>query len=753
MKPGRRIRGWRLVANALAALLLTGTAQAQVQRGFVNLGFEQPALQTPGCRVYIAASQVPGWNTTHPATPTENVGGCVVPPGFAQTAPILELWRTPRNNSSGGTVDARSGTQIAELNAVVASRIFQNVCLINGERVDWRFSHRGRGSATARDLMVMKVGASSSIVQVGTTNTGAFDTPVVSQGTANAPVNAPGNPTWVDYSGTFTYAGASGSTNIGFEALNGTTSGNLLDDIQIAVAPFVEFTQPSSSSPEATGGNLPTLRVNGNVSTPFTVTVQITGGTATLGSDYTTPGNSTTLSVNVPAGNYDGASASSLFVLPVTIVNDAIAESNETILFSIVAPPPVNPPFLLASSATCGGAVQTTWTYTILDDDAGITLSKSAAAPTAVAGQPTQFDIAYTLVVANPSTSVPASYSLVDTPGLDPDVTVVSAGYSRNGGAATALAGSGPWTLQPQWRVLAAGATDTYALTVRVNINRGGSTGNDACASPSTAGSGLHNAAQATVQVNGGANPVFTDAACRNTPTPVWVMLDKRLLGRVAATDQAQVRIFSGGILAASATTSGGALPATASTGVVVVPAGNTLQFEESIKTNGTGADRPLSGYQPQIACSNSGTATPNLPSGAGSDSGTAQQWPEFSPAAGADIACTITNATTSADLAITKSNNATSVTSGSQTTYDIVVRNDGSSAANGAVLRDPAPIGLNNCVLGAPACTAAGGATCPAVGSGAGQLSVANLQGAGVVIPTLPNGGSVTVRLTCTVQ
>src|SRR5690606_38356645 len=192
---------------------------------------------------------------------------------FSQTAPILEIWRTPRNNGSGGTVDARSGVQIAELNAEAASRIYQNVCLINGERVNWRFSHRGRGSATAHDQMEMKIGATSTIVRVGTTNNGAFLTPVVSQGTIQPPVNVGGNATWVDYRGSFNYAGTTGVTNMGFEAIGGSTSGNLLDDIQIELAPFVEFTAPSSSTPESASNNRPTLRVNGTVYTAFTITV------------------------------------------------------------------------------------------------------------------------------------------------------------------------------------------------------------------------------------------------------------------------------------------------------------------------------------------------------------------------------------------------------------------------------------------------------------------------------------------------
>ena len=752
--PAGSVARWLAAGGMLLGIALP--AGAQVQRSFVNLGFEQPALATPGCRVYIASSQVPGWQTTHPPAATENVGGCVVPGGFNQTAPVLELWRTPRDNSSGGAVNAPQGVQIAELNAVVASRIYQNICLINGERVDWRFSHRGRGSASVRDIAEMKIGASSTIVRVGTTNNGASDPVIVSQGTATQ-ANVGGNASWVRYQGTFAYAGATGVSNMGFEAISaqgGASNGNLLDDIQIELAPFVEFVRPSSSSPEAVGNNLPTLRVNGTVRTAFNVTVQITGGTATLGTDYTTPGNSTTLTVNVPAGTYDGTGAASQFALPVTIVDDATAEPNETIEFAIPPPPAPVPPFLLASSTTCGGAVQTTWTYTIIDDDASVSLSKNAAAPVPVAGNPAQADIVYTIVANNPSASVAARYSLVDTPAFDPDASIVSASFRLNGGAATTLPGPGPWTLQPQWRTLAAGGTDTYVVTVRVSAARGGSTGNDSCSSPSTAGSGLHNAARATVQGNGGGpDTSFDDRACQPTPTPVWVTLRKQLQGRAAATDQVQVRIYSGGILAATATTAGSSLPATASTGTIALAAGNIIQFAETVRTGGSGPDRNLSGYRVAMACSNAGTPTAGLPAGPGTQAGNVQQWPEFTPAAGADIDCTITNALPSADLAITKTNHAGSLVSGTSVTYDIVMHNAGPDAADGATLRDPAPTGLQACVLAAPACTATGGAACPAQGSGSGQLSIANLQGAGVVLPLLPVGGGVTVSVTCTVD
>lgn len=730
--------------------LIAGSATAQVQRSFVNASFEQPALQTPGCRVYIADAQVPGYATTHPAQATENVGGCVVPAGFAQTAPIMELWRTPRDNGSGGAVNAPNGVQIAELNAAVASRIYQNICLINGETIGWRFNHRGRGSASVHDQAELKLGAASTVVRVGTTNTGAFLPPVTSIGTSNAPANVAGNATWVRYSGTFQYPGATGVTNLGFEAIGGTTSGNLLDDVQIDLRPFVEFAQTASSTPEGSTSNRPTLRVNGTAFQNIVVTIQVTGGTATLGTDYTTPTGTNTFTVTIPGSaagiQYDGTSAASLFPLPVTVINDALVETNETIQFRIVPPTGTPLPFLLNSSSVCGGAAQTTWQWTIVDDDSAITVIKNSGAPTAVAGQPAQFDITYTIQVANTSATVAASYSLNDAPGFDPDVAIVSARYTLNGGAPVTLpAATTPWVLQPQWRALAGGQTDTYVLTVRGSIARGGSVANDACRDPSVSGNGLHNVASAVLQGSGGnPNTTFSDGACEATPTPAWVVLRKQLLGRITATDQAQVRIYAGGTVAATATTTGAATPALAATPLLVVPAGTTLQFDEAIKTNGTGADRPLTGYRPQIACTSNGAPVAGLPTGAGSDAGTRQVWPDFTGVAGADVDCTITNALTQADLSITKTNNTTQVIAGTTTSYTIVVANAGPDAASGAVVRDPATPGLQ-CT--AVACgSATGGAVCPAV-------DVATLQGSGIVLPTLPANSSLTLTLQCNVQ
>lgn len=720
--------------TALAAACLALPAAAQVQRSFINIGFEAPVLGngTTACYALIPEGAIPGWTTTHPVG-TAN-GSCVPPAWAGASGRLMELWA----NSFNG-VPAREGRQFAELNAAATSRMYQNVCMINGERIDWVFSHRGRSSATVRDVAEMKVGASSTVIRVGTTTNGSFNTPIVSQGTAATPV-AGGNG-WVDYSGNFTYAGATGTNSLGFESISTAggdlTVGNFLDAIQLVLRPFVEFDQPSSSSPEASGGNLPALRINGIVPAGgLSVQVQITGGSATLGVDYTTPGNATTFTVAVPAGTYDGG-AGSMIALPIAIANDALAEGNETIDLRI-SPPSGSPlPFLLTSGTSCGAAAQSVRSYTIADDDASLAITKNAAAPVVVAGSADLSDIRYTVVVSNPSI-VAASYSLTDTPGLDPDASVVSASYSLNGGAATALAGSGPWLLQGQWRNLNAGQADTYTIDVRVRVNRGGSTGNDACAAPSIAGQGLHNAARAVLR-GLVSNTDFDASACRPTPTPVWVSLSKQLQGRVGASDQATVRIYSGGVLAASAATTGSAAPASAGTGTVVLAPGSTMQFEEAIRTTPAGADQAPSAYRVSLSCSSAtvGSATV-LPSGAGTNVGNRQQWPEFSPSAGDDLSCTIVNALRQADLSISKSDGAATYTPGGTASYTLTVVNNGPDAANAAQINDSLPNGVT--LSGPWSCVASGG-SCPSSGGNAGD-SVVNLS------VNLNSGGSATVTV-----
>lgn len=98
------------------------------------------------------------------------------------------------------------------------------------------------------------------------------------------------------------------------------------------------------------------------------------------------------------------------------------------------------------------------------------------------------------------------------------------------------------------------------------------------------------------------------------------------------------------------------------------------------------------------------------------------------------------------ADLAITKTNGQTNYAPGQAMTYTMVVSNAGPNSANGAVFTDANVANFNEATVTCGAAT--GGAACPL----AANTTIALMQGAGIVIPTLPSGGSLTFTVTGTV-
>lgn len=105
-------------------------------------------------------------------------------------------------------------------------------------------------------------------------------------------------------------------------------------------------------------------------------------------------------------------------------------------------------------------------------------------------------------------------------------------------------------------------------------------------------------------------------------------------------------------------------------------------------------------------------------------------------------VTTTVTPGCVNATLTVAKFNAGTTLVAGQTTSYTITVANLGPGAAGGTTLRDPVAPGLS-CTVN-PTCAATAGAACP------GALAIATLQGAGLVIPTLNSGSTVTFALTC---
>lgn len=108
------------------------------------------------------------------------------------------------------------------------------------------------------------------------------------------------------------------------------------------------------------------------------------------------------------------------------------------------------------------------------------------------------------------------------------------------------------------------------------------------------------------------------------------------------------------------------------------------------------------------------------------------------SNAAGATASVFVTPA---AQLTITKTNGQTTATAGTNTTYTLVINNNGPSDVVNATVADAPSSGLS-CPVTAVSCVASGLAQCP--------VTFANLFGTGSVIPQLPNGTSLTIKIAC---
>ncbi len=368
--------GWGLIGATL--VLQPTVAQAQyIQRSFLNPSFESPVFGSPGqqCYVQVDESLIPGWTTTH--TPVKGTGNCS---GFIQTTShLIEIWTTGFSSVSTATTPTGAGNQFAELNAEQASELYQNLCLIKDEKITFSFLHRGRSSASAPDVANFLIGLITDPTptvfgKFSTTNNGTVTTqPVPQNGATIPPVsnNNAGNG-WVRYSGSVPYTSASGNRPVGFAAFstgNGdNTFGNFLDEVQFAGLPVVEFTASSGGAAESETTpttNPPKLRIvglvpTGGISVPISVS-----GTATLGTDYNTTSGTSTFNITIPAGNYDGSDATSVFTIPFTVINNNIPQGMRTIVFTLQP----SSSFFASSTTTCGGSPTIVSNYTIYDDD------------------------------------------------------------------------------------------------------------------------------------------------------------------------------------------------------------------------------------------------------------------------------------------------------------------------------------------------------------------------------------------------
>lgn len=319
-----------VVAVCAALLLSPQVASAQYQRSITNTGFESNDPRGPGA---------PNWQP-FPDTAV---------PGWLSTTGVIEIW-----DSNFQGVTSFEGAVHAELNANSPGALYQEVCLINGDLFNWTFAHRARSGGRSPQNITFEIA-----------NSGGATIQVLGSQASTVPQG------WnLNSASNVSYTGPSGIQRVQFRTTDPGSVGNFLDGITIILNPFLEFSGDTASGSESVpSADFMNIAVSGDVVTAFNVVVNITGGTATLGDDFTTPNGTASFNVSVPIGNY----VQGLIPLGIEIIDDTDVEATETIELSIT---PVASTYTITSTSACGNSGQANAIYSIDDNDTFVTMNK-----------------------------------------------------------------------------------------------------------------------------------------------------------------------------------------------------------------------------------------------------------------------------------------------------------------------------------------------------------------------------------------
>lgn len=418
-------------------------------RNFVNGGFELDGAGMP------REGDVRGWSTTEAAA---------MPGGRTPVIPtqgsLIEYW-SDGQTSAGIPVLSSQGSFWVELNAYTNGMLEQEpICVLPGETFTWSFLHRGRDGVDTMGLRIDDQDVaefSDNNVQGGTHSFVLTGSSTINTGLTKSATDVRG---WTRYTGTWNNTSGVAKT-VFFSyyakstASGGLGGGNFIDDVSITSLNSIANLSTASSSGLETipNANLPKLTINGNVPTAQTIQINITGGTATRGVDYTTTPATGLITVTIPAGNYDGTDATAISLAPYIQINqDNIAEPNgETIEFSIQNS---TGNVLIAPASGCFTRIVSA-TYTIIDPVADLSIVKTVNNATPNSGSP----ITFSIVVTN---NGPDNATGVTVTDLLPSGYTYQSFTATTGSYATA---TGVWTVGN----LANGSSQTLTITALAN--------------------------------------------------------------------------------------------------------------------------------------------------------------------------------------------------------------------------------------------------------------------------------------------
>jgi hypothetical protein len=356
----------------------TGSANSAVAGGNIREAYNEPAANP------LAAPII--WRSTETGSTRSQYG----------YSDAIEVWRgTP--GSGGQSATSGAGVQYAELNGSGNASLYQDLCVMPNETINWSLLHAARVNSSADPTDIMQVSItdptlwvgktppaaqanayysslgdySASGIYPGTKKTTGAD-PITSSTAAADPLTPIVRPFiatkysqgWLPYKGRWTSTNTSPKLlRFAFGAIQGSdgdnTYGNFIDNVQLSLPALIDFLPPDPSRNvniyTTTEGNPNTanppyyylsLRING-ATTAGQVKIALTGlnqnrsfrvgtvkkGTATV-TGLSATADGNSIKLNIPAGTYNPNLTSDYIHIPIDF-SDTRSDSNDNLLFTL----------------------------------------------------------------------------------------------------------------------------------------------------------------------------------------------------------------------------------------------------------------------------------------------------------------------------------------------------------------------------------------------------------------------------------
>jgi hypothetical protein len=386
------ISSWPVPPAPAPALSSTkGSAGTNIAGANVREAYLEPVANPAAAPIIWRSTE----SENNRPTPTDPEAQCrtIKPNGSRRDSvcfvDAIEVWKgTPTGNGSPTSLAPGTGQQYAELNGSDNAALYQDICVMPSELINWSLYHSARNLVVTNPTNIMQVSITDPAGWVGKTppvaqpnayysSLGRYSTSGLFPGTqttvaAGDPVTAarpfiatPYSDGWKNYTGSWTSTNTTAKLmRFAFGAVQGSgtnrTIGNFITGVSLNLSPLVDFLPSDisrnvnvSTTAEGNPSSVTppyyylSLRVNGRMSAAGQVQIAMSGlnasrtfriGTVLKGSaaatGLTASASGGLITLNIPAGTYNPNVPTDYIHIPIDF-SDTTGQANDNLTFTL----------------------------------------------------------------------------------------------------------------------------------------------------------------------------------------------------------------------------------------------------------------------------------------------------------------------------------------------------------------------------------------------------------------------------------